>query len=369
MSTRDRSGRSRAARRSSGAAAYLLSVLVLAFGAVAVAYVLSGQLPGALSDLDPAPVPVTAPVEESSISFSSPASVVGAFDVPPELIAPGRAGTVTSVDIDPGAALEQGSTIYTVDALPVRAYSSPTVFYRPLSGGSRGPDVRAAQELLAALLPDRAVTADGTFGPEMTSAVKAYEASIGVAKPEGVFDPTWFVRLPAAPYTVASTSLVLGTAAPGLGAAIAAAQPTLTGLEVLLGETNNGPDGAYTFTSEGRQLTVNRAGDRWTISDLTAAAAVLTGELSPDGRVRKDGQLRLTSPVPGHSVPPTALIGGDGNRTCIVTVTGSARVVVEVTVIESTTAGAAVIEPTLTLPLDVLVNPGQVAPDTPCPSP
>ena len=78
-------------------------------------------------------------------------------------------GTVTFVS-EPGVS-EEGSVLYSVDNQAVRVIKSDGVFFRDLSAGAKGTDVAALQSALKRL-GFLTGTADGTWGPGTTLAVK-----------------------------------------------------------------------------------------------------------------------------------------------------------------------------------------------------
>ena len=90
-------------------------------------------------------------------------------------------GVLTSVDIADGAEAAVGARLYTVDLRPVVAGVGAVPAFRDLSQGSRGADVVQLEQLLVST-GFLASDANDTFGRDTTAAVRAWQASLGVAK-------------------------------------------------------------------------------------------------------------------------------------------------------------------------------------------
>lgn len=87
-------------------------------------------------------------------------------------------GTVTTINVNPGDSVAQGTVLYTVNLRPVVIASGSIPAFESLAQGSRGADVSQLQTMLKALgyFPG---TVNGTFGRTTTLAVKAWQKSLG----------------------------------------------------------------------------------------------------------------------------------------------------------------------------------------------
>jgi peptidoglycan hydrolase-like protein with peptidoglycan-binding domain len=328
----------------------------------------AGNSQSSLGVLDPATELVTSEVFDVDLKYRSRAALEGSYTAPPDVVSSGRAGVVTAVSIAVGDIMETGMVVYSVDGVPVRAYRSGVVLYRTLTEKDHGRDVKVAQRLLNRVLEGTDVQVDGTVGWDTVQAIRKYELSIGVSRPTGVFDPSWFVRIPAKNYKVGHVALVLGTEAPGLGQSVLSAAVAVRDVHFEALESKEGPDGAYVFVSEGKELGVSRSGNEWTVEDVEGVEAIL-GIPNPDGSAKvSEGVVSLREPHQGQGVPPSSIVtSSDGSRSCVVVAQEAQFVATQIDVVESSIDGLAVLEPLLPPGTLVAVNPGDVAPDLKCP--
>ena len=343
---------------------YGVALTVLVAGAVASVWLLTQNTAGALADLDPPAAPVAAPVASATLDYAADATLGAGLGVGPDVLATALVGTVTTVGLVPGVEVEAGSLLYEVDDVPVLAYTDDAVLYRALQLGDDGPDVAAAQRLLADLLQID-LGDDGHFGATTDRAVRSYERRIGVEHPTGVLDPAWFAPLPTTPFVVETVDLQAGQPAPAAGEVVATARATATAFTVTT--SSPGPAGAYEFLAQGRAVPVTRAEDgTWGVTDPTAAGqVVLTGELT-DTTASVTGRIRLLDGEPGQAVPGASIVTDAAGATCVVLADDSK--VVRVEVVGSGADGLARIRPTLSDDDAVLLNPLVVRGDLTCPS-
>lgn len=110
-------------------------------------------------------------------------------------------GIVTSVAVDAGAEVSQGSTLYTVDLRPVVAAQGDVPMFRDIDTGTSGTDVRQLQEMLAAL-GYYGGALDGKAEQGTATAIKAWQGALGLEK-TGVVSVGDVVFLPHLPTRVA----------------------------------------------------------------------------------------------------------------------------------------------------------------------
>jgi peptidoglycan hydrolase-like protein with peptidoglycan-binding domain len=122
-------------------------------------------------------------------------------------------GTVTSVDVTPGAVVEQGSVLFTVDLRPVVAARGSVPSFRDMTLRDEGPDVVQLQQLLTDLGFYEG-DVDGSLGSGTQSAVKEWQKSLGI-KDDGVVrraDILFFPELPVRVVPSETTQVGVGLA-------------------------------------------------------------------------------------------------------------------------------------------------------------
>lgn len=137
------------------------------------------------------------------------------------------AGTVTSIDIDPGVSVEPGSRIVSIDLEPVIVAEGSIPMFRTLQRGTQGQDVRQLQALLIQQGHLRG-TADGAFGPITEAAVKRWQRSIG-STADGSIGPGSIVFLEGLPVRMTIAAMVGQLVGPGdVLATVLAPEPSFT---------------------------------------------------------------------------------------------------------------------------------------------
>ena len=91
-------------------------------------------------------------------------------------------GVVTQAPVATGGKVVAGSAVLEISGRPLLALPGAFPFYRDLTVGDRGPDVRQLQKGLD--VAGFTVAADGSFGAATTSAVRALYARAGYSVPE-----------------------------------------------------------------------------------------------------------------------------------------------------------------------------------------
>lgn len=122
-------------------------------------------------------------------------------------------GTVTAVASE-GDILDHGDTLFTVEGDPVTLFITEVPFYRTLTVGTVGEDVRVLEESLAASGFDAegSLVVDDSFDDETTAAVVAWQASNG-APLDGVVNIGEII--------VAEDPIRIATAHIGIGSSVA----------------------------------------------------------------------------------------------------------------------------------------------------
>ncbi|XBH22974.1 peptidoglycan-binding domain-containing protein [Jonesiaceae bacterium BS-20] len=109
-------------------------------------------------------------------------------------------GTITSIEVEPGQEVTQGTALYTVNNKPVIIAQGSMPSYRDLEEGASGKDV----EQLVAMLHARGFLPDSktkTFNADVEKAVKGWQKSLGLAQ-TGAVDLAQIMFVPALPTRV-----------------------------------------------------------------------------------------------------------------------------------------------------------------------
>lgn len=301
-----------------------------------------------LSDAPVAPV-VVAPVE-SSTSLAEPADVLLAWSDPTELLWPGAAGVVTSVDLMSGDVAASGRLVAAVNGAGVVALATGQPLYRDLTLGDSGPDVvhlsKALREL--GLLSESHV--DDRFGPETAAAVRGLNLRRGVDSTE--FSAAHTMWLPH-DTAVETTALKVGALAPGLGSVAVAGTVELTDAYVTTAESDGRGAGSRFRFEDGHERQVEVDGDAYRLAENGSIRDLERLARSLDAGVQRitGAVVGLVSPLTTHQLPSSAVLSGADGGFCVVDEAGSA------TSIEIVDAGAGSVRVAEALPDRVVVNP------------
>ncbi len=310
-----------------------------------------------LSEAPVEPV-VIAPVESSS-SLAEPADVLLIRSDPTELLWPGAAGVVTSVELMSGDVAASGRLVATVNGLGVIALTTEQPMYRDLTLGSSGSDVvhlsKALREL--GLLSQSHV--DDRFGPETAAAVREFNLRRGVDSAE--FSAVHTMWLPH-DTAVETTALKAGAPAPGHGSVAVVGTVELTDAYVTIAESD-GPDAGRRFRfvdGHEREVEADNSAYRLTedgsIRDIERLArSVNAGDERITGAV-----VKLITPLTTYQLPSSAVLSGADGEFCVVDEAGSA------TSVEIVGAGAGSVRVAERLPDRVVVNPIRSGTATTC---
>ena len=264
------------------------SVLVVAVPAGLLVWLRSSTVER-LSGLEPEPVAVVVPVESREVSDRR---------------------AVTSVAVKPGVAVSSGDVVVSVDGVDRVAVATAEPFWRRLQRRDAGPDVA----MLEAWLAEAGFyegPLDGVFGRGLTAAVKAWAESLGVVKPDGVFDPGWVLWLPEDGFVVGEVTLRAGAPVPGAGAPVLVGATPL--VEVSLRDQN---DRRFVETGE------------WILEVGEVEVPVVDGAVTGEGlgvlesvldpeEAFASGRIRRAEPLAVVEVPATAVVADAEGATCV----------------------------------------------------
>lgn len=272
------------------------------------------------------------------------------------------AGVVTSVAVQPGAEVKQGSTLYSVDLRPVVVAEGAVPAFRDVGAGVTGEDVRQVQQMLADLGFYRGEVG-GEAGAVTAAAIRAWQKSLGVPQ-TGVVSAGDIIFVPSLPTRVSlDDELVFRGASLTGGEAVLSGLPAEPEFTIPVTDTQAAmvPTGTRVeITAPGGEVWTGFAGEQSRDAASGTVSVALTGEdggtICGDqcGEVSVTGQATLSSrivtveTVTGLVVPSSALVSGaDGGLAVIddtgerigVTVTSAAR---GMSVIDGVNAGTKV---------------------------
>ncbi len=262
----------------------------------------------------------------------------------------------------PGAVLVQGDVVLVLDDRPVRAFVGEAPFWRSLSVGDRGDDVRALQEYLAETGHLSGVP-DGVFGDRLRTAVATFNVDAGLGRGVGAFDPATVVWVGPSPLVTAGVPVRVGDAvAPGQAVAVGPAAP----VAITVGDPSEGgapipAEDVGPFELVVGTTTVPYDPQEPRVVDAEAVRA-LAAAVAP--ATTAQATVRSTTERTVLVVPASALVQGRDGATCVYAARDAEPVVVE-----PVGGGVASVQLDPRTPLDsVLVNPGEVHPVVPCAS-
>lgn len=142
----------------------------------------AGWAAGRATFVPPQAEPVAAVVQvytvaEDTVGSSLALTAVAQWRSTP-LVGGDVTGKVTSLALAPGAVVDQGDVLLTVDLRPVTVAAGEVPAFRALDSTVEGPDVAQLQQMLIAQ-GHLAGTADGRFRASTTRAVRAWQKALG----------------------------------------------------------------------------------------------------------------------------------------------------------------------------------------------
>jgi peptidoglycan hydrolase-like protein with peptidoglycan-binding domain len=213
-----------------------------------------------------------------------------------------RPGTVTATP-GPGQVIKRGQQVYAVDQRPIPLFYGSLPFYRSLSAGSEGADVRQLERNLDAL--GYHLTVDDRYTSGTARAVRHWQEDLGVPE-TGTVAPGDAVVAPGEVRVGSVNLLVGGSAQPG--AAVLAG--TGTGHSVFV----DMPVAALGYARVGQPVSIQLPSNRTVQGKVVSiGAAAADQQADPNGTARQAGG------------QPSACQGGQGAG-CPQSVTVEARV-------------------------------------------
>ncbi len=168
-----------------------------------------------------------------------------------------------------GQTVSRGQTLYAVSGRPIPLLYGSMPLARQLTDGVSGEDVKELEDNLIALGYGSGLTADGSFTQADATAVKRWQAALGVTQ-SGVVNPGEAVFLPG-PLRVSQVKVQVGAAAQ-------------TGQEIIDGTS---PDHVVNVNLDARQQTLVQAG--------AAVSVALPNGTNVKGTITDVGTVATTS--------------------------------------------------------------------------
>lgn len=297
--------------------------------------------------------PVTYEVVEQTIGRSLQFTAVAEWEARP-LARASAPGVITSVAFAPGAPVEPGDVLFTVDLRPVVVAEGEVPAFRDMQSGDEGADVSQLQTLLVGLgFLD--VEPDEQFGATTDAAVRAWQAALGM-EDDGVVRRGDIVFAPSLPARVVATeALTIGAPLSGGEVVVDALAPAPTIVVPLTPEQRDlvplSGDVVVTYPGGTWQGVIARAAEPLDegggILELILEAATggpLCGDectewIPPLGRTDFGTEIVVVPETTGPVIPVAAIVTDAGGEQTVRLVDGT-QVSVEV---QASTGGLAVV--------------------------
>lgn len=241
-------------------------------------------------------------------------------------------GHVTSYACALGQPIGSGTSFASIDGVPLLALSTTVPLWRDLMLDARGSDVKALQVELQEL--GYSVSSDGIYGMNTARAVGRLFLTID-GPGSGTHDSAQaglplarVLWIPARSVTAARCDSQLGARVNSGDTLFTTASDTVVQVDDM---PKNLVPGARVFSTGGIQAPVDADGtisDPASVAALSDAAQRSINDSSSGGSTSEDdnsqsvkkvsGQIALATPRTTSAVPPSAIVGIDGNRGCVV---------------------------------------------------
>jgi hypothetical protein len=351
---------------------FAVLALVVALVAPALGLAIAVWLvPDSLLSVTPKTVPLTVPVTAVTDTEAQP--IVGDLDwvSGTSLVAPNWTGTVTAVEAKSGSTIRTGSAIATIDGTEAIVAFSPFPFYRSIGPGVTGPDVAALGAVLISLgIAD--VRVSDTYDTALGDAINLLSQRLtGVAPAAGsqsIFEPSWFVWLPAKQIRVKAVALVVGEPAPAQGTTILTSPSQILSVTITPGTTAGGDIEPLPASARGYVVSFPgsppyRLNSSFTVTDSSLLHSL--DQLDQPSASTVGGMLELADPARFSSVPSSAVVVDATGRTCVFVPAGSGFAPVMVTT-EAGLPGSTEVTGLARHDTAVLSNPASIFPARGC---
>lgn len=239
------------------------------------------------------------------------------------------------VSVSPGE-LDQGDTAYVVAGVPVRVVVGNQPFYRPLTLGDRGVDVKQLEAALVKL--DMLASADTTFDGSTAAAVRAWQRVLGIPRTGSVAlgELVSVPNLPAA-ITVGKDVSPGAVLSGGEESVLTTVGDRVFALELSPDQVRQVPNDAQVQVTFKERVWSARIVDSVSDTESGATRLVLAGpdggavcasqcaELPSEPTVHVAGKVFVVPQVKGPAVPAAAVQSRPDGSTFVVREDGSAQ--------------------------------------------
>ncbi|MGH8873744.1 MAG: peptidoglycan-binding domain-containing protein [Acidimicrobiia bacterium] len=343
------------------------STLVAALAAVLapLAFLVGAYLLVDEEGADPSPVGEVVTIELELVTYrdARPVQADLTWSEPLVVPSPGFSGLVTAVFAVAGEPLGQGDPVLAIDDVLRVAVVTERPFFRGLSVGDSGPDVERLQAVLVRL-GYLSGEVDGRFGSATAAAVRALAEAAGVSRPDGSFDRSLVVWLPAGLVVPEAIHTKVGEVAPSQGEPLVTARPEVLG--VLLraeGDLDLEPGLMYVLDLGEAAIPIDPAtldtdpSGRQRLTETQPPPAT-SGEGAGD-TTTVEGILRLARQETVYAVPASAVVVTEQGGACIwLAADGGGYRPLEVEIVSGSPAGQTLLRPWSDGSSRVVVNPG-----------
>lgn len=289
----------------------IMVVLALFVGALAGAFLLPPVLPKSSQPVvGPRVVPVT------NQKFDDQHTIAAVPDVTNEVSVglTGGGGMITASQCKTGLQPVTGDVFLSIEDRPRIAIVTKTPLWRDLKQGVKGEDVEALQEALIGLKFD--VTADGTFGPQTTSAVREIQAESSVEQ-TGKVELNKVQWIPSDLGPISACETAVGSIASN-GGSLFKAGGGLIGLRI---PENTSEIAGQKYAVVAGEHVIPLSKDR-EVTDKALLKAVessrVFSEWKQDPGRGVAVQVRLLEPIDAVGIPPSSVIMKDATHGCVV---------------------------------------------------
>ncbi|WEV59155.1 peptidoglycan-binding domain-containing protein [Bifidobacterium sp. ESL0728] len=223
-------------------------------------------------------------------------------------------GTVSESSCKAGQAVHSGDKLMSVDGKPIIALHTDTPLYRSVSSGASGADVAALQRELSLL--GYSADGNGVYGKSTANGVSQLLKHAGISNAGGSIGPEDVVWIPESTVVPTQCSVDLN----------AALSPDVEVMKVggqLTAVTFRPPTGLRagrrTFSLFDVTIGLDKVDGR--ITDATFLSKISASQEYQDSLADKskkpNGLLALEKPIETMKVPPSAIVGQDGETACV----------------------------------------------------
>lgn len=290
---------------------------VLGCGVIAGAAVAYYFLPEPEGDLAVPATETTHPVTLVEFTDQRSLPLQPAFSRGTELTA-SAGGVVTGTACVPGERLPSGKAVLSINGAPIIALAADVPFYRDVSWGNEGPDVRSLRGALSAIGYDLAES--DAFDRHLYSALRDLQETRHMQHRDGAFHLDDVLWMPPESTQALTCDVRVGQAYTP-GTTLATTASTLQSLTVVPDETREVVAGERAVQVLGVDVTIPASGvltDPNALSQIAAspqAASQLS--VSDEGLRPISGTSRLIEPLNVAAIPATAVYSIDGTRACV----------------------------------------------------